>query len=384
MKNIRNIIIAAFAIITAASFTACGNTADSDVDTPVETSIYLYNKEEASSKDDHSPAEVVAEVNSKTDTSTGSDDSKSDDSDPKETTATTKKDDSNTTTKTTAATTKQEVKKKKEETTTTKAVTSAPVQTAAPVVTTTAAPQTTQAPVQTTAKQETKASAKETTKKTTKASEQAPVSTPSTKNYSKLDQAYIHLMQSNVTDAELEMIRKDVCDYALKKWIGKTKVSYTYNNKTTTITFTHPLNIVRNTKLMTEFCDDLMITWGGGHMDVQADCSSRDIDDKSIKDVKNLCKWVMDEGLTEYYLWAYDIDYSNLASTTNYNVDNICESAEYPLAINAGFTWNQSDYYGGQYHTVYAIWFLDGEVDEDTKDTRFELYPEYLDKVIYG
>ena len=101
MKNIRNIIIAAFAIITAASFTACGNTADSEVDTPVETSVYLYNKEESSSKDDRSPAEVVAEVNSKTDTSNGSDDSKSDDSDPNETTTTTKKDDSKTTKKTT-------------------------------------------------------------------------------------------------------------------------------------------------------------------------------------------------------------------------------------------------------------------------------------------
>ena len=347
MKNIRNIIIAAFAIITAASFTACGNTADSDVDTPVETSVYLYNKEESSSKDDHSPAEVVAEVNSKTDTSTGSDDSKSDDSDPKETTATTKKDDSNTTKKTTAATTKKEVKKKKEETTTTKAVTAAPVQTAAPVITTyapvvtTAAHQTTtKAPVQTTAKVETKASAKETTKKTTKASEQAPVSTPSTKNYSKLDQAYIHLMQSNVTDAELEMIRKDVCDYALNKWNGKTKVSYTYNNKTTTLTFTHPLKIVRNSNLMTEFCDDVMEVWGAARMNVAAACTFGDspINDSLIETVKKLCKLVMDDGLAEYYLWAYDIDYSNFASTTNYNIDNIYENAKYPLAINAGFS----------------------------------------------
>lgn len=267
MKRMNNKIYLTAALCTALLFTvSCGKVEKADDAVITESTTVVTSIEAPSPDDDESAVTVEFEGEEKTGTDKKSetdsetapeeiaditDDRKSE---TKETTTETEDSEIEDTTET-AETTAEKA------TTTSKAVTSAATTNKKATTTTKAVAQTTTttkkaATTTTTAKQATTTT---TTTKTTTTTTQAASSvewTPLLLAYRHYNEATIEIMDdmdltdmSKITSAELEMIRKDICDYGLKNFNGKQVVTLWTANGTKTIDFLRPLELTVDTTL---------------------------------------------------------------------------------------------------------------------------------------
>ena len=267
MKRMNNKIYLTAALCTALLFTvSCGKVEKADDAVITESTTVVTSIEAPSPDDDESAVTVEFEGEEKTGTDKKSetdsetapeeiaditDDRKSE---TKETTTETEDSEIEDTTET-AETTAEKA------TTTSKAVTSAATTNKKATTTTKAVAQTTTttkkaATTTTTAKQATTTT---TTKKTTTTTTQAA----STVEWTPLMRAYQHYREATLdcvddaskydksifTDAEVELIRKDICDYGLKNFNGKQVVTLHTENGIKTLDFLRPLELTVDTAL---------------------------------------------------------------------------------------------------------------------------------------
>ena len=245
--------------LLALSLSACGSTDSSagelsqpESTTTVATTLSAPNENESeSANDEASRIDGSEEENSFSITTSAPSESITEETPVEE----------ETTTETTGSTSRTETTSEPKATTTSKAVTSSATTTTKKATTTTkAVAQTTTttkkaATTTTTAKQATTTT---TTKKTTTTTTQAA----STVEWTPLLRAYQHYTEatftvrddmdlydsSKITSAELEMIRKDICDYGLS-FNGKQVVTLWTANGTKTIDFLRPLELTVDTSL---------------------------------------------------------------------------------------------------------------------------------------
>ena len=172
------------------------------------------------------------------------------------------------------------------------------------------------------------------------------------------DKAYVNVMNAVPSDKDLELIRQDLCNYAINKWKGKTEMTISdkeceyFTSSTYTRKYSAPISVARNETLHTEFTDFSMgvngpenghttdfIEWDGTYHDLEV-CKAR-------------CYNIMDDGMADCF-------------------DEECYDG-WTIYINAGFTWKtKGAYYNGKYHKKYWVWFIDGDDQIDERRASFD------------